>query len=101
MWINSRVDNALVRKIDVATGAVVATVPVYPGIHNSAFDGAYLWAACGDSGVVAKIDVNTNQVAEVVGLPAGSCASDIWFDGKDMWVSDPGNGGFVRKLQAK
>jgi hypothetical protein len=101
MWIDSTMGNALVRKIDVDTGAVLATVPVYPGVHASAFDGALLWVACTDSSAVVKIDVKTEQVVDVIELPAGSDLHDITFDGKYMWVSAPGNGGSVYKLLAR
>ena len=58
-------------------------------------DGRYLVASCEFSGQLLKVDVQTERLAGVISLPAGSSPQDVKLapDGKIYYVADLGRGG--------
>lgn len=96
LWVNdfSKVD--LVKRIDPATNAVVASIPTRPGNGtywrgDFAFAGGYAWTSSPDAALV-KIDPTTNKIVARYGELAGGAglaARDdaVWFtpwSGKEL-----------------
>ncbi len=86
IWIVSQSEN-LIRKWNIATNEVIATVATYPDPRNVAFDGTYIWVTCNSSDTILRIDVRTNQIIDTIQQPVGSGTYDVAFDGTHMWVN--------------
>jgi len=80
----------LAQKIDVTTGALVATVAINPDGRGGAFDGSTLWVATKNADMIQRIDVHTNQLFETFQVPAGTGPYNCVFDGTHMWIAGQG-----------
>jgi YVTN family beta-propeller protein len=100
IWVYNDIDGTVTR-IDPATNAVMATIPVatpldpalpphdLPGMRQAlpdlAIDATSIWAIKPEEQAVAQIDPETNTVVATIPLPAK--AMSIASDGSSLWVA--------------
>ena len=85
-------------RIDPATNRVIATVPL-PGeaCAGLAVAAGSLWAPlCGKVPALARIDLATNQLAEVLGPGPAAAEGGIATDGESLWMVTDAKGALVR-----
>ena len=85
-------------RIDPATNRVIATVPL-PGeaCAGLAVAAGSLWAPlCGKVPALARIDLATNQLAEVLGPGPAAAEGGIASDGESLWMVTDAKGALVR-----
>jgi len=83
VWVSDYIDDALVR-VDPATRAVVARIPVPSGPTEIATQGDTVWVVCSAAGMVARIDATRNAVNATIRV--GAWALAIAVAGDDVWV---------------
>jgi streptogramin lyase len=80
-----------VRRIDPASGAVVATIAAgdasdgFGDPHGVAAAGGTVWVGISSDRSVARIDPATNEIAETIAVEVAPYALAI--DGKDLWIT--------------
>jgi YVTN family beta-propeller protein len=96
LWVSQEKVNAVAR-IDPATGAVIARVPVGANPLGSVFVGGDLWVPNIDDNTVSIVDTSTNTSRTVAGPPGagaiGSLKGEAWVTsstGNELWRMSPG-----------
>jgi len=94
IWVASDNEGGKVSRVDPATNAVVATIPVDPGTWYLAFGHGALWAVSAKGQSVQKIDPQTNAVTKrtALGKQPGFLAAG---EGA-VWVQEQGDGTVAR-----
>jgi hypothetical protein len=85
IWIGASTTS--LRKIDIRTNTVVATLTLPQQVLNVFFDGMDIWVTHGASGY-SRINHETHVIKPLVATPAWGVASD----GTYMWASIPSSG---------
>lgn len=62
----------VVKRIDPATGATLATIPVGKSPYDIDVSAGAVWVACYDSNSVIRIDPATNQIVTTIAIPYAS-----------------------------
>lgn len=76
----------VVRKVDIVSGAVVATYPTQRP-HQMAFDGVHMWIANDTQpGTVTKMRASDGAIVGVYGM--GAHTQGVVFDGVNVWVAN-------------
>ena len=83
IWVANNLA-ATVSKIDIKTGATLATVSVGNGPCKPCYDGYNIWVANTSWGTVTKINAATGVVIGSVAV--GVSPSDICYDGSSVWT---------------
>jgi hypothetical protein len=95
LWVAT--SGTLINQLRVSDGAIVDTFKVMPcQPYELAFDGANLWATCGNNNQVLKVPVAGGTVSVKT---VGTAPYGMAFDGANMWVSTS-VGDTVWKLRA-
>jgi YVTN family beta-propeller protein len=88
-WVALSDDNVVLR-VDTATNAVAATIPVPGGPVGVAFGAGSLWVSS-DDGKVARIDPATNAI--VTTIATQDSGGYVAFGGGAVWVTNAGHEG--------
>ncbi len=86
LWISY---GSELQKLDIRTGAVVASIAVTDYPTKFLFDGTYLWglATAGTPPRIMKIDVRSNTIVASTTAIAVSQFSDLAYDGTSLWAT--------------
>lgn len=84
MWLSA--DEALLR-VDPATGAIAATIPL-GGAGNVAFAAGAAWTTAYNDNQLKEIDLQTNEITEHG--PLGPSPGKVLVVGNVLWVTDFG-----------
>jgi YVTN family beta-propeller protein len=84
VWIVYQEATSLLKRLEPATGAVLATIPVGP-VETILVDSGEVWVATND-GTVSRIDPATNQVVDTI--EASRSPEQLALGGGSLWVSD-------------
>jgi YVTN family beta-propeller protein len=90
--------NGSALRIDPATRAVTATIPVGPGPLDVAIGTTGVWVPSARDGTVVRIDPATNAVAAT--YPAGANPGGIAIGGGSVWIADAYGAAVVRLDEA-
>jgi hypothetical protein len=86
--------NGSALRVDPATRAVTATIPVGPGPLDIAIGTTGVWVPSAGDGTVVRIDPATNAVAAT--YPAGMNPGGLAIGGGSVWVADAYGAAVVR-----
>ena len=88
LWVSTE-ENVVVR-LDPATGAVLARIPVGTNPLASAWIGGELWVPNIDSNTVSVVDIATRSVSRTI--PVGQAPIAVVAQAGDAWVTSEGDG---------
>lgn len=94
IWVASDNSAGAVSRVDPATNAVIATIPVNPGTWYLAFGYGSVWAVSSDKQSIQRIDPATNTVVKTTAL--GKQPGFLAAGEGAVWVQEQGDGTVVR-----
>jgi len=94
IWVASDNTAGKVSRVDPATNAVIATIPVDPGTWYLAFGFESLWAVSSERSSVQRIDPATNTVVKATAL--GKEPGFLAVGEGAVWVQEQGDGTVAR-----
>ncbi|ABD25051.1 hypothetical protein Saro_0604 [Novosphingobium aromaticivorans DSM 12444] len=94
IWIASDNDDGAVSRVDPATNAVVATIPVDPGTWYLSFGHGALWAVSAKGQSLQRIDPAANAVTKRTAL--GKQPGFLVAGEAAVWVQEQGDGTVAR-----
>lgn len=84
LWVINRAAGGTVSKVNIETGAIVATVNVGVQPSSGCFDGTHVWVGNDGGTTVDKINIETNAIDASVTV--GNQPHGMAFDGTHVWV---------------
>jgi YVTN family beta-propeller protein len=98
IWVTSFSAAGFVRKMDIANGATITTVPTLgTAATGIAFDGTNIWVANFGSANISKINAKSPGLPATYGV--GTNPQGVAFDGTNIWVANQGSNN-VMKINA-
>lgn len=94
VWVASDNDKGLVARIDPATNAVIASVPVDPGTWYLTYGFGAVWAVSAAKQSLQRIDTVTNTVTAKI--PLGKEPGFLAAGEGGVWVQEQGDGTLAR-----